>query len=60
VDEILKELLAVEDDDGDPFEIAGVQDVIGLDVDLIDIERRGGTQPIEDRAGLLAQVATRA
>ena len=40
VDEVVEQLLPVERDHGDPLEVARVQRVVGLDVDLLERERR--------------------
>ena len=39
VDEVLEQLLPVELDDRDPFEIRRVQGIVGFDVDLDELER---------------------
>jgi hypothetical protein len=56
VHEVVEQLLAVERDDRDPFQVAAQQLVVALDVDLL--ERV--TDALQRGAGVVAEVAARA
>ena len=57
VHEVVRDVLAVEADDGDPLEVGGVQRVVGFDVHLVDLEVGVRPEFLERRAGVVAQVA---
>jgi hypothetical protein len=59
VNVVREDLLAVDLDDGDQLAIAALElDVTG-DVDLLEVEVELCPQPVERRAGSVAQAATR-
>src|ERR1700761_6416031 len=58
VDEQFKALEPVNHDDRDTFEVGEHPAIVGLDIALLEHERDAGTNSVDDRERLLAQVAT--